>query len=65
MNTAVDRGCFVLTESALGRRLFRVVCTLHLNELPFRHVFTQIDGPTDSKNTFKGNIGKLLPKVKS
>ena len=63
VNTAVDRGCFVLTEAALGRRLFRVVCTLHLNELPFRHVFTQIDGPTDSKNTFKGNIGKLLPKV--
>jgi hypothetical protein len=40
-----------------------VVCTLHLNELPFRHVFVEIDGPTDSKNTFKGPIGKILPKV--
>ena len=63
VNTGVDNGCFVLIEDALGRRLFRVVCTLHLNELPFRHVFVFIDGPTDSKNTFKGVIGKLLPKV--
>ena len=63
VNTAVERGCFVLIEHTLGRRLFRVVCTLHLNELPWRHVFTDIDGPTDSKNTFKGVIGKLLPKV--
>jgi hypothetical protein len=36
---------------------------LHLNELPFRHVFVEIDGPTDSKNTFKGVIGKMLPTV--
>ena len=33
-NTGVDRGCFVLIENTLGRRFFRVVCTLHLNELP-------------------------------
>ena len=26
-------------------------------------VFVFIDGPTDSKNTFNGVIGKLLPKV--
>ena len=63
VNTAVDKGCFVLIENSIGRRLFRVVCCLHLNELPWRHVFVDIDGPTDSKNTFKGVIGKLLPKV--
>ena len=63
VNTGIDRGCFYLIESKLGRRLFRVVCCLHLNELPWRHVFVDIDGPTDSKNTFKGVIGKLLPKV--
>ena len=62
-NTGNKRGCFVLIENRLGRRLFRVVCVLHLNELPWRHVFVDIDGPTDSKNTFKGVIGKLLPKV--
>ena len=50
-------------EVLLKRKLLRVVCTLHLNELPLRHVFIEIDGPTDSKNTFKGAIGKLLPKV--
>ena len=53
----------MLIENTLGRRLFRVVCTLHLNELPWRHVCIDIDGPTDSKNTFKGVVGKLLPKV--
>ena len=63
VNTGCDNGCFVLIEKALGRRLFRVVCTLHLNELPWRHVFVVIDGPTDSKNTFKGVVGKLLPRI--
>ena len=62
-NTGVNKGCFVLIEKTLQRRLFRVVCTLHLNELPWRHVFIDIDGPTDSKNTFQGVIGKLLPNV--
>ena len=63
VNTGVNIGCFVLIEDLLDRRLFRAVCQLHLNELPWRHVFVDIDGPTDSKNTFKGVIGKLLPKV--
>ena len=62
-NTGVDRGAFVKVEVLLNRKLLRVVCTLHLNELPLRHVFIEVDGPTDSKNTFKGAIGKLLPKV--
>jgi hypothetical protein len=54
----------VLIENTLGRRLFRVVCTLHLNELPWRHIFIDLDGPTHSKSTFKGVIGRILPKVK-
>ena len=26
-------------------------------------MFVVIDGPTDSKNTFKGVVGKLLPRI--
>ena len=40
-----------------------MICLLHLNELPWRHAFIDIYGETDSKNTFKGNIGKRLPHV--
>ena len=62
-NTGVDKGAFACIEEKLDRRLLRVVCTLHLNELPLRHVFCDIDGPTNSDHTFKGPIGKLLPDV--
>ena len=36
---------------------------IHLNELPLRHLFETLDGKTCSANKFKGEIGKLLPKV--
>ena len=36
---------------------------LHTNELPLRHLIANLDGPTNSKNGFKGPIGKLLSKV--
>ena len=40
-----------------------MICMLHLNELPLRHIFVDLDGPTASNNTFQGVIGKLLPQV--
>ena len=33
---------------------------MHINELPLRHLFAEIDGPTSSPNAFKGPIGKRL-----
>ena len=33
---------------------------LHTNELPLRHVFTMLDGTTNSPDTFAGPIGKCL-----
>ena len=33
---------------------------LHLNELPFRHLFEEIDGPTTGPKSFTGEIGKEL-----
>ena len=34
-----------------------VVCLLHLNELPLRHLFCEIDGVTNGPDSFKGKIG--------
>ena len=47
----------------LWRRLLWILCMLHLNELPWRHIFVALDGPTSSHNTFLGVIGKILPNV--
>ena len=34
-----------------------IVCLLHLNELPLRHLFCNIDGVTSGPDSFKGRIG--------
>ena len=43
-----------LLEVLLGRRLVRVICELHTNELPLRHIIEQLDGPTSGANSFAG-----------
>lgn len=37
-----------------------LICLLHFNELPFRHLFIHLDGTTSGPNAFKGPIGKQL-----
>ena len=39
------------------------ICLLHTNELPLRHLFTDLDGPSTGANSFQSVIGKLLPAV--
>ena len=63
VNTGNKGGVLATVEKITGKRKMWQICQLHLNELPLRHVFTEIDGETDSKNTFKGKIGKILPHV--
>ena len=41
-------------------RAWWVVCLLHTNELPLRHIFQYLDGGTKSPNAFAGPIGKSL-----
>ena len=50
-------------EKLLGHKCMWSVCMIHLNELPLRHLIESLDGKTLSANKFKGEIGKLLPKV--
>ena len=50
-------------ERMLERKCFWVICMIHTNELPLRHLIVSIDGKTSSKDGFTGPIGKLLSQV--
>ena len=56
-------GSIAWLEKLLGRKLFWVICALHTNELPLRHLITDLDGKSSSKDGFSGPIGKMLSQV--
>ena len=58
--TGKKSGCIASLETKLGRLLQWVVCLLHLNKLPLRHIFQQLHGSTSSPDSFTGMIGKQL-----
>ena len=60
VNTGVKAGVMRKLELHLRRKLVWLVCNLHTNELPLRHLIAHLDGPTLSHNQFSGPIGKLL-----
>ena len=47
-----------LLERELERPMQWLHCQLHLNEIPFKHVFELIDGKTSGPGSFKAEIGK-------
>ncbi|KAK3925304.1 Tetratricopeptide repeat protein 30-like protein [Frankliniella fusca] len=59
-NTGWKGGIIRLLEEKLDRPLQWAVCLLHFNELPLRHLFIAIDGPTAGPNKFSGPIGSQL-----
>ena len=59
-NTGWQGGSFTLIEKMLGEKKTWLVCFLHLNELPLRHLLQDLDGKTNSDHTFSGPIGKSL-----
>ena len=60
VNTGWISGAIALLEKKKQEKLLWLICLLHLNELPLRHVFQAVDGKTDSKNTFKGKKKCIL-----
>ena len=60
VNTGKFGGVIKLIETELDRPMQWLVCQLHLNELPFKHVFELIDGKTSGPGSFKGEIGKKI-----
>ena len=63
--SGTDGGVQHYIEIHLGRNLFRVLCNLHTNELPFRHFFIHEDGETSGKDSFKGPVGRACKMVKT
>jgi hypothetical protein len=62
VNTGWKIGAIAELERNLGKPLQWLICLLHGNELPLRHVFDELDGGfgTSGPNSFKGDIGKTL-----
>ena len=60
VNTGRDGGIMHWVEVKLNRKLNWLVCCLHTNELPLRHLIQQLDGQTLSNNKWSGPIGKML-----
>ena len=58
--TGKCKGFIALLETLMGRPLQWVICFLHLNELPLRHVFQNLDGVTSGPDFFSGPIGRQL-----
>ena len=47
-------------ELKLRRPLQWLICLLHANELPLRHLMQKLDGGTQGPDVFSGIIGKAL-----
>ena len=59
-NTGWKTGVIRTIEEDIKRPLQWGVCLLHLNELPFRHLFQILDGETTGPKSFIGPIGSQL-----
>ena len=60
VNTGAKGGAIHLLELLLNRPLQWLICSLHLNELPLRHLCKHLIGPSEGPSQWKGPIGKAL-----
>ncbi|GBO31327.1 hypothetical protein AVEN_213062-1, partial [Araneus ventricosus] len=65
VNTEHKSGVSVLLEEEFKKSLQWLVCLLHFNELPLRHVFEYLDGETIGALTYSGPIGKSVVNCKN
>ena len=63
VNTGWKGGAIHYLEVKLGKKLIWLVCMLHTNELPLRHLIISVDGKTSSDTGFTGTLGKALAKA--
>lgn len=59
-NTGRKNGIIVLLEKRFGKPMQWLICQLHANELPLRHLIQHLDGKTTGPAAFSGPIGKML-----
>jgi hypothetical protein len=62
VNVGVNNGIIRRLELQLERPLQWIVCLFHCNELLLRHLFIDLDGTTNSPNTYSGIIGKAIER---
>jgi len=60
VNTESRGGVILRLEKVINRPLQWLICQLHGNELPLRHLMEYLDGPTSGPGGFSGPIGKRL-----
>jgi len=60
VNTGAVGGVIRLIEEELGHPLQWLVCLIHANELPLRHLIQKLDGVTEGPRGFSGVIGKAI-----
>ena len=60
VNTGIKGGVVRLLEKSFKKSIQWFICLLHINELPLRHLFGYLDGPTTGPRAFSGTIGKAL-----
>jgi len=65
LNTGYAGGVIQFLEKKLQRRLNWLICQLHTNELPLRHLVSHLDGRTVSNNCWSGVLGNNLNDVTS
>ena len=61
--TGPEGGAITHLEKLLNHKLHWSICMIHINELPLRHLISNLDGTTNSSVGYSGPIGKLLSKV--
>lgn len=62
VNTGLKGGVIRLLEEQYDKPLQWLICQLHANELPLRHLVESLDGSTSGPRGFTGPIGKQLSK---
>lgn len=60
VNTGKYAGIIRLLEKRLQKPLQWIICLLHMNELPLRHLFLHLDGCTSGPKSYIGPLGKSL-----
>jgi len=60
VNTGASGGVITLLEKHFEKSLQWIICLLHANELPLRHILRNLDGSTRGPNSFSGPIGLQL-----
>ena len=64
INTGWKNDVISQLELFLGRPVQWLICLLHTNELPLRHLIQHLDGKTNHPTGFKGATGKILENCK-